>query len=224
MNTLIIIFSIAGSISLLIIFWKIRLAIQFDQVVKQLFNQSKSKFNQHFHKSQLDHLPEPVQKYFTHLLKEGQPYISFARIKHVGLFKTGMDKSWKKIKGKQYATTEQPGSIWKGTTKMFIARDMYIQNKGRLIVSLFSLFNIVNANGEQYNQGELLRWLGESVLYPTNFLPTERLKWFPIDTRTAKLTYDFNELSLFFKITFNESGEITEMETKRYMDEKSLET
>ncbi len=34
----------------------------------------------------------------------------------------------------------------------------------------------------------------------------------------------YKGLSLFFKITFNEIGEITEMETKRYMNEKDLET
>jgi len=70
----------------------------------------------------------------------------------------------------------------------------------------------------------LLRWLGESVLYPKNFLPNERLQWFPIDSKTAKLTFNYNGLFLFFKITFNEIGEITEMKTKRYMDEKNLET
>ena len=107
---------------------------------------------------------------------------------------------------------------------MFVARDMYISDKGRLIVTLFSLFNVVDAKGEKYNEGELLRWLGESVLYPTNFLQNNRLKWFPIDARTAKLTFNYNGLSLFFKITFNEIGEITEMETKRYMGENNLET
>ncbi len=81
-----------------------------------------------------------------------------------GQFKTGIDKSWIKIKGEQYATTEKPGFIWKGTTSMFTARDMYIDKKGRLIVSIFSLINVVKCQGEQYDQGELLRWLGESVL------------------------------------------------------------
>ncbi len=71
-------------------------------------------------------MPEPVQRYFNYALKEGQPYISYARITHDGQFKTGLDKGWINIKGEQYATTEKPGFIWKGTTTMFIARDMYI--------------------------------------------------------------------------------------------------
>ena len=221
---MIITFLILGLLLLTLLIGKINLSINFSKEVKELFAQSKSISEQKFHKNQLDNFPKPVQRYFNHILKEGQPYISYARIKHDGQFKTGFDKDWINIKGEQYATTAKPGFIWKGTTSMFVARDMYISDKGRLIVSLFSLYNVVDAEGEQYNQGELLRWLGESVLYPTNLLPSEKLQWLPIDTQTAKLTYNYNGLSLFFIITFNDIGEITEMETKRYMDEKKLET
>ncbi len=205
-------------------FGKINLSIKFSKQVKELFAQTKNISDQRFYKDQLDSLPEPVQRYFKHILKEGQPYISYARIKHEGQFKANLDKGWINITGEQYATTEKPGFIWKGTTSMFVARDMYISDQGRLVVSLLSLFKVVNAKGEQYDQGELLRWLGESVLYPTNFLPNERLEWLPIDSTSAKLTFNYKKLSLFFKITFNEIGEIIEMETKRYMGEKKLET
>ena len=219
-----IILLILGLLLLAFIIGKINLSIQFRKKVIELFTLSKNISHQKFHKSQIDSLPEPVQRYFKHILKEGQPFISYARIKHEGQFKADLKKDWMNIKGEQYATTEKPGFIWKGTTAMFIAQDMYIAENGRLIVSVLSLINIINAKGEQYNQGELLRWLGESVLYPTNFLPSEKLKWFPIDDNSAKLTFIYKGLSLFFKITFNEIGEITEMETKRYMDLKKLET
>ena len=224
MNIVIILFFIAGLISFFYIIGKIRLAVQFDKEIKFLFNQSKNISHQIYRKSQLSNLPEPVQRYFNYTLKDGQPYISYARIKHNGYFKTGIGKNWNKIKGEQYATTEKPGFIWKGTMSLATARDMYIAGKGRLIVSLFSLFNVVNAKGEHYNQGELLRWLGESILYPTNLLPNVRLHWFPINATTAKLTFNYNGLALYFQIEFNEKGEITEMESKRYMNEKNIET
>ncbi|NHN24778.1 hypothetical protein FIA58_003730 [Flavobacterium jejuense] len=204
---------------------KINLAIKFSKQVKVLFGQSKDISNKIFKIEQLDSLPEPVQRYFNHILKEGQPYISYARIKHIGQFKANLDKDWMNITGEQYVTTEKPGFIWKGTTKMFVARDLYISNKGKLIVSLFSTFNIVNTKeNKKYDKGELLRWFGESILYPTNFLPNERLSWFPIDSNTAELKFNYNGLSLYFKIKFNVLGEITEMETKRYMGETNLET
>jgi hypothetical protein len=220
----IIFLSIIGIVLLTLLIGKISKSMQFSNQVKLLFAQSKNRSNQTFHQSQLYSLPEPVQRYFKRVLIEGQPYISFVRMKHSGQFKTGLDKDWINIKGEQYATTEKPGYIWKGTTSKFTAQDMYLEDKGRLIVTLFSLVNVVDGKGEQYNQGELIRWLAESVLYPTNFLPGERLTWVPIDAQTARLIFNYNGLSLFLMITFNEIGEITEMETKRYMDEKNMET
>ena len=221
---MIIILSLIGLLTALFIFGRINLSARFGKEVKELFSLSKNIVEKTFHFAQLTSLPEPVQRYFKYILKEGQPYIQYARIRHNGQFKTGFDKGWVNIRGEQYATTGKPGFIWKGTTPMFIARDMYIADKGRLVVSLFSLYTIVDAGGEQYNQGELLRWLGESILYPTNLLPGERLQWFAIDSQTAKLIFNYNGFSLFFIITFNEAGEITQMETKRYMDKTKLET
>ncbi len=220
--TIVVIFIVI--VALIFLGGKINLSIKFNSQVKELFSQSKNISNKKFSYEQLEGLPEPVQRYFKHILKDGQPYISYARIKHKGQFKAGLDKGWMNISGEQYATTQKPGFIWKGTTAMFVARDLYISNQGRLVVSLLSLFNVVNAKGAQYDQGELLRWLGESVLYPTNLLPAERLVWSSIDSNSAKLTYNYNEPSLFFKVTFSDRGEITELETERYMDEANLET
>ncbi len=221
---MIVALSITGLLIIILIIGKINLSIQFKKEVNELFSQSKNISTNKFSYKELADLPEPVQRYFRYTLKEGQPYISFARIKHDGKFKTGLNKNWINIKGEQYATTEKPGFIWKGTTSIFTARDMYISNKGRLVVLLFSLLKVADAKGEQYNQGELLRWLGESILYPTNLLPGKRLQWIPVDSHSARLTFNYNKLSLFFIISFNEIGEITQMETKRYMDKTTLAT
>ncbi len=221
---MIISIAVIAFIVIILIAVKINLSIQFHKQVNELFSQSKNISTKTFQQEQLIGLPEPVQRYFKHVLKDGQPYISYARITHDGQFKTGFDKGWINIKGEQYATTEKPGFIWKGSTNMFIARDMYISDKGRLVVSLFSLYNVVDVTGDEYNQGELLRWLGESILYPTNLLPSEKLKWFPVDSQTAKLTFNYKGLSLFFIFTFNVLGEITQIETKRYMDKENLAT
>ncbi len=166
----------------------------------------------------------PVQRYFKCVLKEEQPYISYVSLLHEGQFKTGLDKGWKDIKGEQYFTIEKPGFIWKGITQMFTARDMYIADKGRLIVSILFLYNVVDGQGDSFNQGELLRWLAKSVWFPTNLLPNDKLNWSTVNENTAKLTFTYNGLSLFYLVTFNNAGEITQMETKRYMEKDKLET
>ena len=222
--SIIIIFSIIVILGISLWIGHVILNRRFKRDSNLLLNASRNNSEQTFQYDQLTGLPAPVQRYFKHVLQEGQSYISCIRLTHNGEFKTGLDKDWIKITGEHYATTEKPGFIWKGTTTMFTAQDMYTRDKGRLVVSLFSLYTIVDATGEKYDQGELLRWLGESILYPTNFLPSERLKWFAIDDSHARLIFKYNGISLFFIITFNEIGEVTQMETKRYMDEVHLET
>ena len=221
---MIIALDILGAIGLIMVVLKIILFVQFKNEVKSLFANSKDISNKTFHYSDLDSLPVPAQRYFKHVLKEDQPYISYVRLKHNGQFKTGLDKGWVNIAGEEYFTTQKPGYIWKGNTSLFTARDMYLDDKGRLVVSLFSLIKIVDGKGEQYNQGEFLRWLSESVWFPTNLLPGKNLHWEPIDKHTAKIKYDYKELSLFFTVTFNDKDEITTLETKRYMNAKKLET
>lgn len=204
---------------------KINLSIRFKKQVQKLFSQSKNISDKKFSYQQIEGLPEPVRRYFKHVLKDGQPYGSYVRLKHVGQFKTDLKKNWVAIQGEQYFSTEKPGFIWKGTTSLFVAPDMYLANEGRLIATILSTVNVVDIHGkQQYNESELLRWLGESVWFPTNLLPSENLQWTAIDTSSAKLTFNHNGLSLFYIITFNDKGEIVQMETKRYMDEKRLET
>ncbi len=203
---------------------KLTLTNQFNKEVKQLFPQSKNISDKIFDYESLLNLPEPVQRYFRHVMKNGHPYISYVRLTHTGQFKTDQDKDWMNIEGEQYFTTESPGFIWKGSTSMFTVRDMYIADTGRLVVSLFSVYNIVDGKGEKYNQGELLRWLGESVWFPTNLLPNKNLQWLPIDNSSAKLLFNHAGLTISYIVTFNDIGEITQLETKRYMGDENLET
>ena len=209
---------------IVLIIGRINLLLQFRSQVKLLFASSTKQIPATYSMSQLIGLPAPVKLYFKKVLSEGQPYINKVSMTHTGLFKTGIDKGWVRIKGEQYATTKKPGFIWKGTTALFTARDMFLEDKGHLIVSLFAVFNVVNGSGMEYDQGELSRWLAESVLYPTNLLPSERLQWTAIDATHARIIFKYLSISLFFIVTFNAAGEITELETKRFMDDKNLET
>ncbi len=221
---MIIILSIVGLTALLLIIGKINLAYRFHAQVKRVFSESKTNTQPPFTEKQIEGLPAPVQRYFKHVLKEGQPPISFVRLTHDGKFKSGLDKKWMNITGEQYFSTEKPGYIWKGTTAIFIARDFYISDHGGLIATLLSIFNVVDGSGKSFDRGELLRWLAESVWFPTNLLPSDRLQWKPVDDHSAQLIFNYKTLTLHFLVRFNELGEISEMETTRNMEENKLET
>ena len=44
-------------------------------------------------------------------------------------------------------------------------------DKGATTIPPYSVIKAVDTKRTKYNEGELIRWLGESILYPTNSLP-----------------------------------------------------
>jgi hypothetical protein len=201
-----------------------RIQQQFSSDVRQLFRNSGHHAGKVFDAGQLTNLPDPVQRYFKLVLKNGQPYINRVRLKHIGGMKTGLDKKWVKISGEEYFTASNPGMIWKGQTRWFTAIDSLVNGKGKLSVRLLSLWKIADHQNPEYTQGELLRWLGESVWFPTNLLPSENLSWTAIDRNHARLDFAIGNCAVGYRVSFNDIGEITQLETKRYMDGKILQT
>ncbi len=170
----------------------------------------------------IEDLPEPVQRYFRYALVDGQAYINYLRLTHSGTFKTARDRKWMKIQGEQYFRANPPGFLWIGKTSTFKAEDSYLEGKGNLSVHLFGLLRIVKEEGNEVNQAELLRWLGESVWMPTNFLPDENRSWTAIDDNTARLTFTYQGTSVYYKVTFDKDGPIISLETERYMGDNLL--
>jgi hypothetical protein len=217
-------FFILVLVVIVIILFRINYTRNFEKNINLLYSNLINATENSFSYSQLEELPQPVQKYFKLAIPANQPYIRCVRLKHVGQFKTAPDKPSKDIIGEQYFITSSPGFIWKGKLGPVTAQDMYLVDKGKLSVSLLETFPIMKTEGETVDQGELLRWLGESVWFPTNLLPNDQLEWEPIDSATAKLIYNHNNLSIYFIVSFNEKGEITQLQTERYYKGKNLVT
>ena len=197
-------------------------ARQLQRDVEKLFAAAPAVATGTYRETQLAGLPAPVQRYFRHVLRDGQPYLRGLRLRHTGRFKTDLQKDWVPIEGEQYLTTDPPGFIWQGTTRQFTARDEYVAGRGRLLVRLLGAVPIVQGAGPHYNQGELLRWLGESTWLPTSLLPREHLHWTAVDDHTAQLTFTHAGETVAYRVRFNERDEIAECETQRYQGEATL--
>ncbi len=176
--------------------------------------------------AQLVGLPPPVQRYFRRVLRPGQPALRCARLRHDGFFKTALDKPWTPITGVEYFRADQPGFVWVGTTPWFSARDQYVAGRGSLTVHLLGALPVVRGRGPAYNQGELLRWLTESVWFPTSLLPGvlpgRQVRWTPLDDHSARLTLNAHGVQVACRVYFDEQDEIVRFETQRYQDATHL--
>ncbi len=188
---------------------------KFKKEIEKLFSLSNIS-EQKYTSKLIEELPEPVQRYFRYSLTENQSFISYVRLLHRGEFRP--KDSWVNIKGEEYFTTQKPGFIWIGKTALFLAKDSYIGGIGNLKVKLLSLIKIVDGKGEEFNQGELLRWLGEAPLFPTALLPSDNLRWEPIDSNSAKAILTDHNITVESVFFFNEEGQITQFKSKRYYE------
>ena len=171
----------------------------------------------------LSDVPEAVARYLKSALPDNFAIISMARLRHNGYFRTGLDKEWEKIKGEQYISGILPGFACKGQTKLFTAIDSFVAGKGNLSGWLFSALRIINKCGSQTDDAEIIRWIAESALLPSNLLPSHSLKWEAVDRDTTKLHYTFTDKVFSLLVNFNTHNEIETVETRRLFNSKELQ-
>jgi hypothetical protein len=193
-------------------------ARQIRRDVADLFSQAETGPVKTYDPAQLADLPAPVQRYFRHVLKPGQPYLRTVRLRHDGQFKTDLKKDWMPITGEEYFLADKPGYIWIGTTAWFTACDQYVAGRGSLTVRLLGTAPIMKGIGPAYNQGELLRWLAETAWFPTSLLPGGRAVWSPVDDHSATLTLTDKGLTVSCLMLFNDQDELVRCQAQRSTD------
>lgn len=164
----------------------------------------------------LSELPNPVQRYFKLVLKDGAPSINKASIRQKGEFRAKPDsESWSEMSAVQTFVTDRRGFVWDAKIKiapLTTARvlDSYINGKGCVQGKMFSLFTIVDeSNRKELDKGALQRFLAESVWYPTALLPGKGVIWTSLDEKTARATISDSGITVSMDFEFNEKGEIT---------------
>lgn len=192
------------------------------QQIERLYSTSRNISANTFSPEQIKDLPEPVQRYFTYSLEEGQRYVSYVKLKHAGEFRQNENQKWMPIEGEEYFTTETPGFIWIGKIPLLplvwiIGIDMYLEGKGEFQIKLLSIITIADApKGKELDESELMRWLAEAPLFPTALLPSSFLRWEPVDSDSAKAIIDCAGTRVETLFHFDKEGKIVQMTADRY--------
>jgi hypothetical protein len=160
-------------------------------------------------------LPDPVQRYFRAVLKDGQPIIAAASIKHLGTFNMGeTTDQWKPFTSQQRVITLRPGFDWNARILTFpgvpvLVHDAYINGVGILRGAVFGLIPVVEmANTPEVARGEFMRFFAEAAWYPTALLPSQGVQWRGIDDHSAQATMKDNDITLTLTFSFSADGTI----------------
>jgi hypothetical protein len=220
-----VILGILVSITFLVIIISFIANILFSQnvikEVRELFNGNVENKNEIIHKADLEGLPLCVQKWLEHAQVIGKEKIRTVRLKQKGAIRLKAEKPWMPVEAEQYFTIDEPGFIWKARVKMapflyFAGRDKYYKGRGNMLIKLLSLITVVDARGKEMDQGTLLRYLGETVWFPTAAL-SNYIKWEGVDPNSARATMTHGGVTASAVFEFNDKGEVVNFVSERYM-------
>lgn len=191
--------------------------------------------------AELDDLPEPVRRYLRQALKDGQPVIRSARIRHSGQFDMGQGAPrWRRFTSDQFVVTDPIGFDWNGRIAMLPTiparvHDAYVDGRGLLVASIGGAIPVARLGDPDtpeavrgdLDEGELLRFLAEAVWFPTALLPSETLRWEAADERSAivHLRDGATRIELLFR--FGDDGFVESIRSEgrgRYVDGAMIPT
>jgi len=171
-------------------------------------------------------LPEPVQRFFKTVLKDGQAIVAKVEFLQKGQFNMNvkLDK-WNKFTATQLVVTHQLGFDWDARIQMApmlnaFVHDTYLLGVGNLHASVLGLFTVANMHeAPELNKGELLRFFAEAVWYPTSLLPSQGVSWEAINDRSALATLTDGGTTASVVFQFNAEGAIASIRAEeRYCD------
>ncbi|MFY9218818.1 MAG: DUF6544 family protein [Tepidanaerobacteraceae bacterium] len=190
-----------------------------EKEVEEIFSKVENK-NEIVTKEDVERLPKNVQKWLQYSGVIGKKRITAVRLKQKAEMRLAEDKAWMPVQAEQYFTSQEPSFIWKANIKAapFIhisGRDKYENGKGNMLIKVLSLFTVADSKGKEIDQGTLLRYLAETIWFPSAAL-NEYLTWEEIDEQNAKATMTYGDITASGVFTFNSEGEVVKFEAERY--------
>jgi hypothetical protein len=174
-------------------------------------------------------LPEPIRRYLTYTGVVGKPLVNTVYLKQKGAIRPSADEPWMPLDAEEYYSVQPPGFVWNATMHRLLlnhtmrrgllplrrGREMYAGGEGHMLIKVGSLFTVVDDEGEEMDQGSLMRYLSEMMWFPTAFLG-DNVSFEPVDERSVRVTLTDHGRSVPARMYFDEEGRLTDIVAKRY--------
>jgi len=162
-------------------------------------------------RAELARLPAPVRRYLERVLPPQPRRIRTVTARQQGTFSFN-GKLWLPFASRQWVTPEVPGFLWDASIQMMpfvnaFVHDAYLAGEGILEARLFGLIPLARQKpSPELAQGELLRFLAETLWYPTALIPGCGVKWTEVDDSTAQVSLQDRSTEASLKFHFGSDG------------------
>ncbi|MFK5635938.1 DUF6544 family protein [Ornithinimicrobium sp. LYQ103] len=144
----------------------------------------------------------------------GKPIPSTVRLRQEGELRVG-DLGWLPFTAEEYYSTQPPAFVWKATIRMapgitVIGTDSYLGGRGALDMRVLGLVPVAQDSGHDMDQGDLLRFLNETMWFPSAAL-IPQITWEPVDDVSARATMTYGGVTGTATFFFDIDGRPTNM-------------
>lgn len=170
-----------------------------------------------------DDLPAPVLRFLNRSVPADAPTVRTVHLITAGEFRMGADEhSWRPFRAEQVFSVDRPGFVWDARIRMapfmpVYVRDVYVGGHGETVARVLGAYTVAREGGAaavpDLAAGQLIRFLGETMWFPTALRPGHALTWTAIDDRRARATLIDGVTEVSLEFTFNADGDITEVFT-----------
>lgn len=172
-------------------------------------------------------LPAPVRRWLAASGAVGQPRARTVRVRQRGEMRTKPGGDFMHAEAMQYFTVDEPGFVWTVDVVMMgvvpvVGRDSYVSGHGRMFIQAAGLVTVADGTGEKFDQGTLLRFLGEIIWFPSAAI-APYIRWDAVDEHRARATITSHGVTASALFEFDDLGRLTTFSAKRYFNGETLE-
>lgn len=190
--------------------WRFEKSYQND--VQSSMTRSSSADTSRITEADIQHLPEPVQKYLRYVGVLNKPRWRNVTIVFEGEMRD-RGKDWFPFRSEQYNFFDEPTRLFfmKGQMNGMTVPGYHAYKNGMatMQIKVFGLFPVVDNKGDIMNKAETVTVFNDMCLMAPASLIDKRIQWEPIDSVSSKATFTCNSISISAVLYFNETGQLT---------------
>lgn len=158
------------------------------------------------------HLPAAVQKYLHYSGAIGREKVLSFRAEFKGGIRSKSSEDFMPLRSVQYNFTDQPTRLFYITAKKkgvpAKGLHLYKDQTATMLVKVFGLFTVVDARGEEMNQGETVTYFNDMCFMAPATLIDPNIEWKEIDGRTILAIFTNGNIKVSSTLFFNDEGEL----------------
>ena len=167
-------------------------------------------------------LPVPVQRGLRRAGVVDAEVPTAVRVLQEGQIRSTESGRWLRFTAREDYTLDPPGFVWNASLlsagmRLGRATDSLVDGRGRMRVKLFGVLKVVDASGDEMDQGSLTRWLNESMWFPAVWA-TEVISWEPDNNNVAIGTVAVDGLTASAEFHFDGDGRLVDFRANRFRD------